>query len=665
MEPYGYYDFSDEEYFDEALAAFEPDEGYEDVDLRAILRRYWGYDVFRPLQLEISRSVLAGNDTIGLLPTGGGKSICFQVPAMALDGLTVVVSPLISLMKDQVDNLRRHRIPAAYLGAGMSPSEADYTYERLRQGKLRLLYLAPERLARENFLNRMKGWNVRLIVVDEAHCISQWGYDFRPSYLNLIQLREVFPYVPVLALTASATPEVVKDIAQKLGMKSPAIFSCSFSRPNLSFIVRMTDDKNSKLLTVLNNTSGSAIVYVRSRKRAREIADMLVKNGINASFYHAGLELHEKNERQEAWQQGRTRVIVATTAFGMGIDKPDVRLVVHIDLPSTLEEYYQEAGRAGRDGEHAFAVILASARDKAVFAKRLGEAFPDREFINRVYDEVCRFLDITMGEGFGLMYDFNPEVMCERYKLPLRHTLGALSILTRAGYMEYIEETDSASRIMFICKREDLYDIDTDARTEEILQAILRTYPGLFADFVFIDEVAIAAKCHAVSPDDVYQTLTALRRRHVINFVPRKRTPYIYMSMNRRKSSEISLPREIYADRREAMAKRLDAMKDFVFDSASCRVGRMLGYFGEKTPQPCGKCDVCRAAKAPAPPPFDPEIFDRRLEEFFHIIAPATKIDIRSLAPHFPHHTDEVARRLRYLATKGKLKIEGLYISKI
>lgn len=664
MEPYGYYDFSDEEYFDEALAAFEPDEGYEAPDLHAILRRYWGYDEFRPLQLEISQSVLAGNDTIGLLPTGGGKSITFQVPAMALDGLTVVVSPLISLMKDQVDNLRRLRIPAAYLGSGMSPAEADYTYERLRQGKLRLLYLAPERLARENFTARMKAWNVRLIVVDEAHCISQWGYDFRPSYLNLIQLREIFPAVPVLALTASATPEVVKDIADKLGMKSPAIFSRSFSRPNLSFIVRMTDDKNSKLLNVLENTTGSAIVYVRSRKRARETAELLTKNGISASFYHAGLELHEKNERQEAWQYGRTRVIVATTAFGMGIDKPDVRLVIHIDLPSTLEEYYQEAGRAGRDGQHAFAVILASPRDKSVFAKRLGEAFPDRQFINRVYDEVCRFLDITMGEGFGLMYDFNPEVMCERYKMPLRHTLGALSVLTRAGYMEYIEETDSAGRIMFVCKREELYHLDTDPRTEEILQAILRTYPGLFADYVFIDETTIAAKCHGVSPDDVYHTLISLRRRHVLNYVPRKRTPYIYMSMNRRKSSEITLPRQVYADRREAIAKRLDAMKDFVFDSSSCRVSRMLRYFGETAAEPCGKCDVCRAASAPPPAPFDPATFDRRLEEFFHIIAPATKIDIRSLAPHFPHHTAEVSRRLRHLASLGKLKIDGPYISK-
>lgn len=661
MEPYGYYDFSDEDYFDEALAAFEPDDGYGEPDLHDILRRYWGYDDFRPLQLEISQSVLDGKDTIGLLPTGGGKSLTFQVPAMALDGLTVVVSPLISLMKDQVDNLRKRRIPAAYLGAGMSRSEADYTYERLRQGKLKLLYLAPERLARESFVSRMRAWDVRLLVVDEAHCISQWGYDFRPSYLNLSNLREAFPAVPVLALTASATPDVVKDIADKLAMRSPAIFSKSFSRPNISFIVRMTEEKNSKLITILNSTQGSAIVYVRSRKRARETAETLANAGIKASFYHAGLEMHEKNERQESWQRGETRVIVATTAFGMGIDKPDVRLVVHIDIPSTLEEYYQEAGRAGRDGEHSIAVILASPRDKGLFAKRLNEAFPEREFINRVYDETCRFLDITMGEGFGLMFDFNPEVMCERYKLPLRHTMGALSILSRAGYFEYIEETDTASRLMFTCTRHELYDLETDARTEEILQTIMRTYPGLFADFVFIDEVSIARKC-SVRPDDVYQALIQLRRRHVVNFIPKKRTPYLYMSMNRRKSSEITLPREVYAYRREAMARRLEAMKDFVFESGSCRVERMLRYFGETAAQPCGKCDVCRSSAPVAP--FDPEAFDRKLDEFFAMIAPETRLDLRSITPYYTRHTAEVAARIRLLAARGRLRIEGPYIIK-
>ena len=626
-----------------------------------LLKQYWGYDTFRGIQEDIINSITEGRDTLGLMPTGGGKSITFQVPALAKEGLCLVITPLIALMKDQVQNLKKRGIKALAIYSGMSRQEIIVTLENCIFGNFKFLYISPERLDTEIFRTKLQKMKISMITVDESHCISQWGYDFRPSYMNLSVLRDVFPGVPFLALTASATPEVVKDISVRLGMRSPAIFSKSFSRPNISFIVRLTEEKNTKLINILNSTHGSAIVYVRSRKRARETAEMLATNGIKASFYHAGLEMHEKNERQEAWQRGETRVIVATTAFGMGIDKPDVRLVVHIDMPSTLEEYYQEAGRAGRDGEHSIAVILASTRDKGVFARRLNEAFPDREFINRVYDEVCRFLDITMGEGFGLLFDFNPEVMCERYKLPLRHTLGALSILSRAGYFEYIEESDTASRIMFTCSRHELYDLETDTRTEEILQTIMRTYPGLFADYVFIDEVTIARKC-SLQPDDVYQTLIDLRRRHVLNFIPRKRTPYLYMSMNRRSSAEISLPREVYADRREAMAKRLEAMKNFVFENDSCRVGRMLRYFGEEPAQPCGKCDVCRSRTPVAP--FDAAAFDRRLDEFFLMIAPETKLDIRSLAPYYPRHTAEVAARIRELASRGLIRIEGPYISR-
>ncbi len=663
MQPYGYYDFSDEEA--DGFFATEPVAEYDELptdhpdNLRAILHRFWGYDNFRPLQLEISQSVMAGRDTIGLLPTGGGKSLTFQVPAMALEGLTLVVTPLISLMKDQVDSLKKLRIPAAYLSAGMSRNEADYAYERLAQGKLRLLYISPERIGSQTFINRLRHWDVRLIVVDEAHCISQWGYDFRPSYLRLQTLRENLPGVPVLALTASATPEVVRDIADKLHMSSPAIFARSFSRDNISFLVRATAEKYSTLVNILSRTRGSAIVYVRSRKKTKEIAEMLVGEGFSATFYHAGLETHEKNERQEAWQSGETRIMVATTAFGMGIDKPDVRLVVHVDMPSTLEEYYQEAGRAGRDGKPSFAVMLASPRDKAVFTQRLAHAFPEPEFIRKVYDETCRFLDITMGEGFGQTYEFRPEDMCARYNLPLKPTMGAISILSRAEYFDFIEETDYQSRLMFICKRSDLYDFDWDTTTDRIVQTILRTYPGLFADYVFIDEHTVARKS-GTTPKQVYETMIALRRQHVISFVPQKRTPYLYMTMNRRPGKEVTLPAEVYARRRDAMATRLEAMKNYIFDDSECRVNRMLRYFGETPTEPCGTCDICRARKGPRP--FSVPEFDRRLNEFFDMIAPIEQLDSRSILPYYPGHAQRVAERLAQLHDEGKIAVDGIII---
>lgn len=653
--PEGYYDFSDDYSDNDSYQA-------DDADIHSILKKYWGYDNFRPLQEDIIQSVLSGRDTIGLLPTGGGKSLTFQVPSLVLDGLTVVITPLISLMKDQVDNLKKRRVPAACIYGGMTRAEADYAYERLRQGRIKLLYLAPERLQRDNFIARMDAWNVAMFVADEAHCISQWGYDFRPSYLALSALRERFPEVPFLALTASATPQVVADIADKLEMRSPAIYSRSFSRDNLSFLVRICESKLDKLLRILTSTSGSAIVYVRSRKRCKEISDYLAGASIQSTYYHAGLELREKTERQEEWHSGAVRVMVATTAFGMGIDKADVRLVIHFDPPSTLEEYYQEAGRAGRDGKPSFAVLLATERDKATFGKRLAEAFPPREFIARTYDEICRYLGISMGEGFGQIYEFRPDEMCEKYRLPPRQVAGAIGILERSGYFVYTEEMDTRSRLMFVCTREELYSMHSDPRTEEIIQTLLRNYPGLFADYVFIDEDMLARRC-SLRTDEVYQTLIELRRSHVVGYIPRKRTPYLYQTINRVAGSQLIIDKSVYEDRREAMKTRLEAMKDFIYGSDSCRVSRMLSYFGEKDAADCGQCDVCRAKKGIRA--FDPEAFDERLKEFFSMIAPYKKLDTRSLQPHFPHHAKEVAERIRQLAEAGKIKVDGFYISEL
>ncbi len=653
--PYGYYDFS-ESYDDDCRSScLSPG-----LKATEVLKKYWGYDCFRPMQAEIVESVLDGKDTIGLLPTGGGKSITFQVPALMLPGITVVVTPLVSLMKDQVDKLKELGIPAACLYMGMTKHQADYAYERCRQGKVKLLYLAPERLERDSFISQLATWNVSLIVVDEAHCISQWGYDFRPSYLRLRKLRELEPDVPVLALTASATPDVVADIARQLELRNHRVFTLSFTRDNISFLVRHTDRKFVKLLQILNSVGGSGIVYVRSRRRTVEIADALVNAGISAAAYHAGLDIDTKGSRQDSWRDGSTRIMVATTAFGMGIDKPDVRLVVHYDLPSTLEEYYQEAGRAGRDGLPSVAVLLADKRDKASLRRRLAEAFPSKDAIRRVYDEICRFLALPMGEGFGALFEFDPAVMCTRYSMQPRQVMSAIGFLDRAGYFNFIDELETRSRVMIRLCRSELYDVDLEPRQEEALHHMLRSYPGLFADYVFIDEVRMA-RALSCRPDDIYKFLVDLRRQHVIYYVPRTSTPYIFFTANRAPSDKLSIPREIYEDRRARMEERIKAMEDFAYGDDRCRTATMLRYFGEEVPAgyTCGKCDVCRSRKGRYK--FDTGAFEAWI---FDVLAQAAdgRFAIADLDMVMPLTAAAAGEHLRLMVADGKIGFDGTYV---
>ena len=568
-----------------------------------ILKHYWGYDDFRGIQREIIESIGAGRDTLGLMPTGGGKSIAFQVPALAKEGLCIVVTPLIALMKDQVANLRSRGIKATAIYSGMRSSDIVKALENCIFGDYKFLYVSPERLSSELFLKKIQRVKVSMVTVDEAHCISQWGHDFRPAYREVKQLREIFPSVPVLALTATATPEVVKDIQQQLGFAQENCFSMSFARKNLVYVVRQTENKPQELLHILDRISGSAIVYTLNRKKTKEVCDILLANGVTAEYYHAGLSPESKDAKEEAWKSGRARVMVSTNAFGMGVDKPDVRLVVHIDLPSSIEAYFQEAGRAGRDGNDAYAVTLFSRVDRQVVARRLADNYPSQEFIREIYDEICYYYSMALGDGLNCTYEFSLGDFCKDYHRPTLQTDSALKILTRMGYLEYVEEMEYASRVRFIVGKDALYRFrGLPPDYELLINALLRNYSGLFTDYVFIDERYLS-RVTKLSRHRMYEIFVSLVSRGLVQYAPSKKCPIITFTRHRVLGSELRFAREVYDERKAIFGERLNSVINYAVSDDKCRSRLLLEYFGEKGSDDCRRCDVCVQRRAAGKPP--------------------------------------------------------------
>ncbi len=597
------------------------------------------------------------------MPTGGGKSITFQVPALAQEGICIVITPLIALMKDQVQNLRKREIKALAIYSGMTRQEILTALENCIFGNYKFLYISPERLDTEIFRTKLRSMKVSMITVDESHCISQWGYDFRPAYLKIAEIRELLPEVPVLALTATATPEVVTDIQARLKFREGNVFRMSFERKNLAYIVRKTDNKTKELLYILQRISGSAIIYVRNRRRTKEITELLMNEGITADFYHAGLDNAVKDLRQKRWQSGEVRVMVATNAFGMGIDKPDVRIVLHLDLPDSPEAYFQEAGRAGRDGEKAYAVILYSKSDKTTLHKRVVDTFPDKEYILNVYEHLQYYYQMAMGDGFQCIREFNLEEFCRKFKYFPVPVDSALKILTQAGYLEYTDEQDNSSRILFTIRRDELYKLrEMGKEAEALIQSILRSYTGVFTDYAYISEESLAVRT-GLTRQQIYNILVTLTKRRIVDYIPRKKTPYIIYTRERLELRFLHIPPSVYEERKARYEARIKAMEEYVTTENICRSRMLLRYFGEKNEHNCGQCDVCLSKRA------TDNLSEKSYEEVKRQI-----LDLLSHSPLTPAETadqikaekEDIGQVIRYLLDEGELKMQDgmLHISK-
>ena len=562
---------------------------------QSILQKYWGYPDFRGIQRNIIESIASGRDTLGLMPTGGGKSITFQVPALAQEGVCIVITPLIALMKDQVLHLKERGILADAIYADKSRSEILQTLDNTIFGGVKILYVSPERLASEMFQTKLRHIHVSFITVDEAHCISQWGYDFRPSYLQIADIREMKPGVPILALTATATPEVVEDIQEKLHFSEKNVFKMSFERKNLAYVVREAEDKQNEMIHILQSVGGSAIIYARSRKRTKEMAQLLSQQGITATFYHAGLDPDVKDQRQKAWQKDEVRVMCATNAFGMGIDKPDVRMVIHIDCPDSLEAYFQEAGRAGRDGQKSYAVLLYNKHDELKLSKRVEDTFPQKELIQDIYEHLAYFYQIGVGSGQGKTFEFDIEKFCIIYKYFPTKVDAALRILERSGYLHYEDNPDGKARVMFLLGRNDLYLLDQLSPSQDaVVTALLRSYGSLFVDLTYIDEAMIARQAE-LTIQQVYFALKSLAARHIIKFIPRRKIPFITYTRGRVDGDKVVIPKEVWESRREQYEKRIKSMIHYAKNDEECRSKQLLAYFGEENDSECKQCDVCLA----------------------------------------------------------------------